>query len=298
MPIMWQAEFTADVSEDGLSCGEFLKRRGVSRRLMVKLKRMESGMTCNGERIRTVDTVRAGDTISLRNVDESFLEPNSELCVPVVYEDRRVVVFDKPAGMPVHPSIKHQGDTLGNCFAAMYPGSTFRPVNRLDRDTSGLCAVAKSEYAASILSGGISKAYFAVTEGKPVPHFIENSPIKWYKTGDIYRIEAPIGRAGESIIRREVRSDGQYAATEYTILKSDGRHSLVRVLPETGRTHQIRVHFSSVGHPLAGDDLYGGSLACCREQALHCGEMTLPDESGKMVSLSSELRKNMADIIK
>ena len=294
MPIMRQAEFTAGVSEDGLSCGEFLKRRGVSRRLTSKLKRTEEGIVRNGEMIRTVDTVRSGDIISLGCVDESFLEPNSGLYVPVVYEDEQVVIFNKPAGMPVHPSIKHQGDTLGNCFAAMYPGLTFRPVNRLDRDTSGLCAVAKSEYAASLLAGKISKAYYAVTEGKPVPHDIDNISIKWYKRGDSYRIEAPIGRAGESIIRREIRADGQYAATEYTIIRSDDEHSLVRVIPETGRTHQIRVHFSSVGHPLAGDDFYGGSTEYCREQALHCGEMSFPDISGKTVSLYCEIRKNMS----
>lgn len=298
MPIMRQAEFTADAAEDGLSCGELLKRRGVSRRLTVKLKRLDGGITRGGERIRTVDTVHAGDTISLLCVDESFLEPCTGLSVPVVYEDEQVVVFNKPEGMPVHPSIKHQGDTLGNCFAAMYPGLTFRPINRLDRDTSGLCAVAKSEYAASVLSGGISKVYFAVTEGKPVPHDTGNILIKWYKKENSYRIEAPIGRAGESIIRREVRRDGQYAATEYTILRSDGRHSLVRVLPETGRTHQIRVHFSSAGHPLAGDDLYGGSLACCSSQALHCGEMSFIKSSGKTVRLSCELRESMSGIVK
>lgn len=297
MPITRQAEFTADASDEGLSCGSFLKKHGVSRRLTVRLKRLEGGITRNGEGIRTTDTVHAGDAISLRRVDESFLEPNSGLYVPVIYEDERVVIFNKPAGMPVHPSIKHQGDTLGNCFAAMYPGLTFRPVNRLDRDTSGLCAVAKSEYTASILSNKISKVYFAVTEGKPVPHDIDVPFIKWYKKENSCRIEAPIGRAGESIIRREVRSDGQYAATEYTILRSDERHSLVRVLPETGRTHQIRVHFSSVGHPLAGDDLYGGSLGYCREQALHCGEMSFPDSSGKMIELSCELRKDMSEII-
>ncbi|MCH5194802.1 MAG: RluA family pseudouridine synthase [Oscillospiraceae bacterium] len=297
MPIMKQAEFTADASEEGLSCGELLKRRGVSRRLTVKLKRLEDGITVNGKQIRTVDTVHAGDIISLRCLDESLLEPNSSLYVPVVYEDEQVVVFNKPAAMPVHPSVKHQGDTLGNCFAAMYPGLTFRPVNRLDRDTSGLCAAAKSKYAANLLAGNISKVYYAVTEGKPVPHDMDDISIKWYKTGNSYRIEAPIGRAGESIIRREIRRDGQYAATEYTILESDGKHSLVRVLPETGRTHQIRVHFSSVGHPLAGDDLYGGSRSYCQEQALHCGEMSLIGSSGRTVSLFCPLRENMQKLI-
>ena len=101
--------------------------------------------------------VYEGDVIVLNLNDTSFLEPNPELSVPVVFENDSLVVFDKPAGMPVHPSIHHQGDTLGNCFAAMYPELTFRPVSRLDRDTSGLCIAAKNAHAAkpeSVLRGG------------------------------------------------------------------------------------------------------------------------------------------------
>lgn len=289
--------FTADESCEGMTCGDFLRKCGVSRRLVTKLKRVPMGITRNGELLRTIDIVHCGDTAVLKTVDESLLEPNTGLTVPVAYEDENIVVFSKPAGMPVHPSIKHQGDTLGNCFAAMYPQLTFRPVNRLDKDTSGLCAVAKNSHAANFYSGRIEKIYFAVTEGTPIPENVDG--VEWCEVGDgQYRIDAPIGRAGESIIRREVRADGQRAVTNYTIINSDGFHSLVRVSLETGRTHQIRVHFSAVGHPLAGDDFYGGSLEHCGVQALHCGEMSFPLYDGRQIVVRCPLREDMEKIIK
>lgn len=293
-----QAEFTVEESFDGRTCGEFLKIRGVSRRLIARLKRADGGITRNGVLIKTSDAVFAGDRISLKNIDRSRLEPNPALIVPVIYEDEDVIVYDKPAGMPVHPSIKHQGDTLGNCFAAMLPELTFRPVNRLDKDTSGLCAVAKSAYAANYLGGRISKVYIAVTEGMPIPRDTGDPYIKWYETDTDFRIEAPIGRAGESIIRREIRADGQKAVTKYTIIKANEKFSLLRIELETGRTHQIRVHFSAAGHPLAGDDLYGGSREYISAQALHCGEMSFARPSdGKIIRLFSEIRRDMSELI-
>lgn len=285
-------EFTVDSGSDGMNCGDYLRRCGVSRRLVTKLKRVPMGITRCDELLKTIDTVHTGDVITLKNPDESFLEANEGLIVPIVYEDENLVIFNKPAGMPVHPSIKHQGDTLGNCFSAMYQGLTFRPINRLDKDTSGLCAVAKSAHAANVYSGKIDKVYFAVTEGKPVP--LKKIPgIEWTETEWGYCIDAPIGRAGESIIRREVREDGQRAVTNYTIINGNEKHCLVRVVLETGRTHQIRVHFSSVGHPLAGDDFYGGSLECCKIQALHCGEMSFPLQNGDMITVNCPLRNDM-----
>ncbi len=289
-------DLTAGVSDNGKTCGDFLRSRGVSRRLTAKLKRICGGITRNGFPVRTVDTVLAGDVISLKAEDERLTEPNGELYVPVVYEDGDVIVFNKPAGMPVHPSAGHRGDTLGNFFAALYPDITFRPVNRLDKDTSGLCAAAKNPYAASVLnrSGGISKVYYAVTEGTPFPREVCNTLIKWYEDNGAYVIDAPIGRAEASVIRREIRCDGRQAVTRYTILKENGTLCLVRVVLETGRTHQIRVHFSSVGHPLAGDDFYGGGLDFCREQALHCGEMRFARPSdGKSVELFCDIREDM-----
>lgn len=292
-----QTEFTVTPDWEGRNCGDFLKSSGVSRRLMTKLKRVQNGITLNGSPIRTIDKIHCGDVIALKSLDESLLEPNILLNVPIVYEDEGVVVFDKPPGMPVHPSFRHQGDTLGNCFAAMYPDLTFRPINRLDKDTSGLCAAAKSAYAAAALSGNISKIYMAVTEGTPIPKLLGDSMIRWYKTGSLYRIEAPIGRADGSVICREVREDGQTAVTNYTILKENKGFALLRISLETGRTHQIRVHFSSVGHPLAGDDFYGGGVEYCGRQALHCSEMRFVSPFGGEVFLTSGLPNDLKQLI-
>ena len=131
----------------------------------------------------------------------------------MIYEDEDVAVFDKPPHMPVHPSIRHRGDTLANLFAALYPGLPFRPINRLDRNTSGLCVCAKNQYAASALSGSLSKVYFAVTCGTP--------------PGDT--VDAPIGRAGDSIITRCVTPDGQRAVTHFERVGGNDSHALLKV---------------------------------------------------------------------
>ena len=188
-------------------------------------------------------TVNTGDIVILQFQDTKILEPNFRLCVPIAFENENLVVFDKPVGMPVHPSIKHQGDTLGNFFAAKYPDITFRPVNRLDRDTSGLCITAKNAFAAAALQNSVKKVYYAVVTG-----YIDGEGI----------IDVPIAREKDSIIKRTVRQDGQRAVTHYKAIKSGKKYSLIEIKLETGRTHQIRVHFAYIGHPLAGDDLYGG----------------------------------------
>lgn len=293
----YRTEFRVTPDWDGRSCGDFLRHSGVSRRLTAKLKRVSDGIMLDGNHVRTVDIIRAGEIVSIKNIGGSLLEPNGVLTVPIVYEDEGVVIFDKPAGMPVHPSHRHREDTLGNCFAAMFPDLTFRPINRLDRDTSGLCAAAKSAYAANALAGSISKTYAAVTEGVPIPAQAENPLIKWYETENGYRIEAPVGRADGSVITREVRADGQYAATNYTIEKCRGDFALLRISLETGRTHQIRVHFSSLGYPLAGDDLYGGSRGSCKRQALHCCEMRFLSPFGGEVFLKSDIPGDMKQLI-
>ena len=185
----------------------------------------------------------------------------SGACSPVLYEDADVVVFDKPPGMPVHPSHRHREDTLANLFAARYGekgvGCSFHPINRLDKDTSGLCVVAKHPVAAAALSGAVDKVYYAVAEGIVSP-----------PEGII---NLPIARAEESIILRKVDPAGQTAATRYRTLRTGNRHTLLEIRLETGRTHQIRVHFSHLGFPLAGDILYGGCMEFVRRQALHCG---------------------------
>lgn len=268
-------ELTVD-SEKPVTLGNFLTgRKGVSRRLLTKLKRQEGGITRRGETVRSIDMVEKGDVIVLALEDDSFLEPNGSLNVPIAFENDSLVVFDKPGGMPVHPSIKHQGDTLGNYFAHLYPQLTFRAVNRLDRDTSGLCIIAKDALAAKLLQGSCEKVYYAAVQGL-IP--------------DSGTIDAPIARERESIIVRCVREDGQRAVTHYKRLLCSDKYSLAEVHLETGRTHQIRVHFAHIGAPLAGDDLYGGLRDDITRQALHCGSLSFSDPlTGRLITVSSEL---------
>ncbi len=241
-------------------------------------------MTRDGKLIRSIDTVQRGDVIVLSLEDDSFLDPNGSLNVPIAFENDSLVVFNKPNGMPVHPSIRHQGDTLGNYFAHLYPQLTFRSVNRLDRDTSGLCIIAKDAHAAKLLQGCCQKVYYAAVHGT-IP-----------ESGTI---DAPIARERESIILRCVREDGQRAVTHYKRLMTNGRYSLAEIHLETGRTHQIRVHFAHIGAPLAGDDLYGGLRDDISRQALHCGQLSFREPlTGEPITVSSELPEDIKALFK
>lgn len=271
-------KFIAKKTDNNTTVGFFLSKNKVSKRLVTKLKRVPDGIMKNGEHCRTIDLLKEGDVVEISINDDKKLEANGELDVKIAFENDGFVVFDKPPLMPVHPSIKHQGDTLGNFFAYKYPNLTFRPVNRLDRDTSGLCVVAKNSFYATALQFSVSKTYYAVVTGKIT---------------EAGTIDAPIAREQESIIKRIVSSDGQRAVTHYKPLKSDENHTLMEISLETGRTHQIRVHFSYIGHALAGDGLYGNESDLISRQALHCGrlDITLPD--GEILTVKSELPEDM-----
>ena len=187
-----------------------------------------------------------------------------DIPLDVVYEDAFALVVEKPPHLAVHPTLNYPLDTLANGYAAwaLRQGRSpvFRPVNRIDKDTSGLVLAAQNGYAAPLLAQRVEKLYYAVAEGElPLGPGV---------------IDAPIGRQGESIIGRCVTPDGKPSRTEYTVLKAENGLSLAACVPVTGRTHQIRVHFASIGHPLAGDDLYGGSRARIGRQALHCAKQT------------------------
>ncbi len=281
---MREISYTIIKEFDGYSVDRYLcKVHGFSRRLITKLKRTENGISLNGNHARSVDILKENDSLTVILEDSKKLEPNGELNVEVVFEDDDIIVFNKPVGMPVHPSFRHQGDTLGNYFAYLHGECSFRPINRLDRDTSGLCVCAKNAHAANLVGASLDKTYFAVVCG----NLVENGSV-----------DAPIGRLGESIIVRCVRPDGQEAKTDYTIIKGNEKYTFVRVKLHNGRTHQIRVHFSHIGYPLAGDDMYGGSTADTSVQALHCGEVTFTHPiSREVVKLCSDIREDMRELI-
>ena len=167
----------------------------------------------------------------------------------VVYEDAFAIVLEKPPHLAVHPTLNYPLGTLANGYAALMEARgespVFRPVNRIDKDTSGLVLAAKNAYAAPLLARNVEKRYDAIAEGE-------------LPLGDGV-IDAPIGRQAESIIGRCVTPEGKPSRTEYTILEADHGLSLAACVPVTGRTHQIRVHFASIGHPLAGDELHCAS---------------------------------------
>ncbi len=270
--------------ENGSSAGDVLKRRGYSVGLIRRIKRTENGLLVNRVPCRTVDTVHAGDTIRAEIPEKTGgARPCPSLFAAAVYEDEDIIVYDKPPGMPVHTSAGHYNDTLANYFAVSCPDIPFRPVNRLDRDTSGLCICAKNPRAANFPEGSIQKVYYAVCCG-----VIDNAMI----------IDAPIGREDNSVIKRTVTENGKRAVTEVFPVKNNGKYTLLRMLLHTGRTHQIRVHLSYKGFPLAGDSLYGGSCEDIGRQALHCGDMCFVHPvTGKSVNVKSELPEDIVQVI-
>lgn len=274
-------EFSVEESENGETAERFLRERGFSHKLITSLK-ASGGLTRGGEILRTVDILRKGDTVSVRIEDKGTVLPNPDVKAAIAFENEDVVVFDKPPNVAVHPSIVHYGDTLGNLYAALYPNSAFRPIHRLDKDTSGLVACAKNKLAAAVLGGSVEKTYYAVVSGE------------LDKSGEI---NAPIGRADGSIIRREVREDGQSALTLYKpVLRANGR-TLLEITLRTGRTHQIRVHFAYIGYPLCGDEMYGGDRSEIQRQALHCGKMRFKALSGELVEIESPLPRDIAALL-
>lgn len=274
-------EYAVSAGENGTTAEHFLRHRGYSARMLAKLRRT-GGLTRCGEILRTVDTLREGDTISVVIPEEGeSLVPNPQLIAPITYEDEDIVVFDKPFGMPVHPSIEHYCDTLGNLFAALYPDRAFRPLNRLDKDTSGLCVCAKNAYAAAAVQSTLRKTYFGIICGE----------LREGRT-----ICKPIAREQGSIIRRCADPSGKPAVTIAEPVLTANGHTLIRFTLLTGRTHQIRVHVSSEGMPLCGDAMYGGDCTQIARQALHCGEVSFAGARGE-VTVRSPLPQDMAGLL-
>ena len=250
-------------THSGALLRNFLRQCAVSTELARAVKFRGSGFFADGEPILANRRVYPGQVVSFELPPEhDGVEPQPGIPVRVVYEDAFAVVLEKPPHLAVHPTLNYPRDTLANGYAAwavqrgMSP--VFRPVNRIDKDTSGLVLAAKNTYAAPLLAQNVEKLYYAVVEGElPLGPGV---------------IDAPIGRRGDSIIGRCVTPEGKPSRTEYTIIKAEKGLSLAACVPVTGRTHQIRVHFASIGHPLAGDDLYGGHRDRIGRQALHCAE--------------------------
>lgn len=279
--------FTVPKEYDGVICKEFLKKHcKISSRLITKLVRTENGITRDGKLIRTIDSVNFGDKIEINlPSDNNEIEPVSgEL--DIKFEDKHILVVNKPPNMPVHPTKNHQRDTLANIvrYYALSKGEdyTFRAINRIDRDTSGLVLIAKDRFTANGLKG-LYKEYTAVCQG----NIVEDGTV-----------DKNIRLKPDSKMVREVNKDGARAVTHYYVLARNKEYSLVRCILETGRTHQIRCHMSYLGYPLAGDDLYGGELDKISRQALHCSYLKFIHPVTKQtIEIMSELPEDMNSLL-
>ena len=230
--------------------------------MVISLKNLPDGILLNGQHIRTIDRLRAGDTLTVTlPEDHTGIAPEA-IPLDIIYEDADIFVVNKPAGLAMHPTHNHQGDTLANGFAAYFSqkgdSPVFRAVGRLDKCTSGIVICALHALAAATLAGKIQKTYLALPSGR-----FEGSG----------RIEKKIYRPDPMKTLRAAGDVGDDALTLWESLAASDTCSLVRVMPQTGRTHQIRVHFASEGAPLLGDDMYGASRELIGRAALHCAEV-------------------------
>lgn len=257
--LVWQCK------EENKLKSELLDKMNISVRMLCSIKK-EKSVTVNGKYVPMHTMVCGGDIIKIELPHESNEYEAQQMGIEVLYEDFDLLVVEKPFGMVVHPTRNHLENTMLNALKYYFDEngikSKVRFVNRLDRDTSGILIVAKNAYAHSVLTKDTSmwemhKKYIAVVEGK-----LDESGT----------IRLPIIKS-EDGIRRMVDENGQECVTHYRTIKSNERASFVELELETGRTHQIRVHMSAMGHPIFGDELYGGNLDLIERQALHCIEL-------------------------
>ncbi len=294
-------DFLVDQKHDGVLLRSYLKGTcGVSARLLTQLKKRPDGILVNGQHVTVRCLLRAGDKVTIAEHDTVAQDvfPPVSLKFSILYEDDDLLVVDKPPFMPTHPSAGHNGDTLANGLTYLYAQRgepfVFRPVSRLDRNTSGIITLAKNQYAAAKLCKAmkehrIHKTYLAVTDGVP--------------PCDSGRIETGTRRMRDMYVMREVcdlsESDAMLTVTDYRVLEIFGGHALLELHPLTGRTHQIRLHLSYLGCPITGDEIYGTGSVLIGRHALHATRVELAHPAtGDLLCFSSPLPEDIADLRK
>ena len=288
--------YDIDSHSEGLRVEQFLRRKGYSAQNLSTIKRMPESILVNGVHYYMKQTLKAGDRLLVRIQETESSRNIPPVCAPlsIVYEDEDLIVVNKPAGMPIHPSLNNYTNSLANALAWYYQQQgkpfIFRCCNRLDRDTSGLTVVAKHLVSGNILSTmtkkkEVRREYLAVVRGHIVP-----------ESGTI---SAPLARKGGTIIERVVDFDrGEPAVTHYHLIQEANGHSLVALQLETGRTHQIRIHLKHLGFPLVGDYLYNPDMEYISRQALHSFRLSFPHPiTGEVMDFTAPLPEDMRNIL-
>ena len=281
-------EFTVDAADDGITLRSFLRRKcALSSRSLTVIKYDGGRILCGDKELRSNDVLSGGNIVKVTLPREECDITAVEGSLDILYEDDQLLIVNKPAAMPVHPTKVHQLDTLANIVSHYQrvrgESYIFRALNRLDKDTSGCVILAKDRIAYSLVLPTIQKTYIAVCEGD-----IDGSGT----------IDAPIVLSPDSKIKRCVSPDGSKAITHYEPIAHGNGHTMCRVRLETGRTHQIRCHMGHIGHPLAGDDMYGGSMRYISRQALHCCSVVfLHPVTGERIELSTDILREIKNIL-
>lgn len=292
-------EFTWQVTgESPVHVRTVLMAHGVTRTFLKQIKFHGGIITLDGQEVRVIAMARPGQVVGLKLPPEPANDHVATSFRPldILYEDEHFLVVNKPAKMASVPSHLYPDDTLanrvkGHLTTIQAPSTVTHIVTRLDRDTSGAVLFAKHHFAHSILDkqlkdGLLDKRYIAVAEGQIQP--------------DHQMIDAPIGRAADSFIKRTVRADGRSAQTELWVRKHSKTATLLAIKLHTGRTHQIRVHCQSIGHPLIGDWLYGKQTnPWIDRQALHCARLSFYQPFlDKWITCYAPMPMDMAQLIR
>lgn len=274
----------------------FLKKMGYSEAILTKLRHGGyDSIFVNEVAVHMNEMIFENDMLSIRWIEhpEGITIPPVRLPLDIVYEDEDLLIVNKPMGMPVHPSLNHYDNTLANAVSYYYRSHdidcTFRCINRLDKDTTGLCLIAKNAIVAGMLhnSQDFKKVYTAIVESKE----------KMLETGIV---TAPIGRMNGSTITRMVDYEhGDSAYTSYRLIKSlKDNMSVIELELKTGRTHQIRVHMDYIGHPLIGDYLYNPTNTIINRHALHVGYMSFTHPiTHAFIEVTAPLPEDMKTVI-
>lgn len=290
--------YTTENLITSMPVSHFLKQKGFSSQNLVQLKKNPDAVLANEVPCFMNHVLHPGDTLTLhiREARSSEKIPPVELPLDIVYEDEDLMVINKPAGMPIHPSMNNYYNSMANALAYYFDQQNrpfvFRCINRLDRDTSGLTIVAKHYVSAGMLSAmiankaasGITREYLAIVKGSVQPP--EGT------------ITAPLGRKDGSIIERTIDFEkGESAITHYKVLDEKNGHSLVSLILETGRTHQIRIHMKHLGYPLIGDYLYNPDMEQIQRQALHAWKLSFVHPiTGEKMQFTAPLPEDMAKV--